>query len=265
MRPKPVLTVIFSIWGKPAVVEDVCYVFLQEIMSLIHWTDLEPKHGRYRAGRTMAAVFCLVGRYKSALRRPFLGFLLLPKFLFQTSSSSFAMETPKKTPLVAQARQQFLDLFRWKQRVSIIDENGNEKVEYQSPVVPTNPVTLLWQLTAKQWLFYWTGFFCWFGDAFDFHALSIQTSKLSAFYGVTKSDVSTAITLTLLLRSVGAVFFGIAGDYFGRKYPMVLNMFLLGALQIGSIYATTFNQFLATRALFGIAMGGVFGNAAAMA
>lgn len=67
------------------------------------------------------------------------------------------------------------------------------------------------------------------------------------------------------MRSVGAVFFGIAGDYFGRKYPMVLNMFLLGALQIGSIYATTFNQFLATRALFGIAMGGVFGNAAAMA
>ena len=175
------------------------------------------------------------------------------------------METSEKTPLMAQARQQFLDLFRWKQRVSIIDENGNEKVEYQSPVVPTNPVTLLWQLTAKQWLFYWTGFFCWFGDAFDFHALSIQTSKLSAFYGVTKSDVSTAITLTLLLRSVGAVFFGIAGDYFGRKYPMVLNMFLLGALQIGSIYATTFNQFLATRALFGIAMGGVFGNAAAMA
>lgn len=174
------------------------------------------------------------------------------------------MATQQKLPLLTQARQQFLDLFRWKQRVSIIDENGNETIEYQAPVVPTNPVTLLWKVSAKQWLFYWTGFFCWFADAFDFHALSIQTSKIATFYDASKSDISTAITLTLLLRSVGAVFFGIAGDYFGRKYPMVLNMFMLGALQVGSIYARTFGQFLAARALFGICMGGVFGNAAAM-
>lgn len=37
---------------------------------------------------------------------------------------------------------------------------------------------------------------------------------------------------------------------------MTLNMFLLGALQVGSIYAPDFKTFLAVRALFGIAMGG---------
>lgn len=46
---------------------------------------------------------------------------------------------------------------------------------------------------------------------------------------------------------------------------MVFNMIVLGVLQIGTIYAKSFNQFLAVRALFGLFMGGVYGNAVAMA
>jgi MFS family permease len=71
--------------------------------------------------------------------------------------------------------------------------------------------------------------------------------------------------LTLLLRSVGAAFFGAAGDRWGRKWPMVINMLVLGLLQIATIYAATFQQFLAVRSLFGLFMGGVYGNAIAMA
>lgn len=94
-------------------------------------------------------------------------------------------------------------------------------------------------------------------DAFDFHALSIQTVKLSKHFGKSKSDISTAITLTLLLRSVGAALFGCFADLFGRKYPLAINMWILGALQVGSIYAPNFQVFLAIRALFGLGMGGV--------
>jgi hypothetical protein len=46
---------------------------------------------------------------------------------------------------------------------------------------------------------------------------------------------------------------------------MVINMLVLGLLQIATIYATTFQQFLAVRSLFGLFMGGVYGNAIAMA
>lgn len=46
---------------------------------------------------------------------------------------------------------------------------------------------------------------------------------------------------------------------------MVINMIVLGVLQIATIYSKTFNQFLAVRALFGLFMGGVYGNAVAMA
>lgn len=39
----------------------------------------------------------------------------------------------------------------------------------------------------------------------------------------------------------------------------------MGLLQIATIYSKTFNQFLAVRSLFGLFMGGVYGNAIAMA
>lgn len=45
---------------------------------------------------------------------------------------------------------------------------------------------------------------------------------------------------------------------------MVANMIILGILQIATIYSTTFGQFLAVRSLFGLFMGGVYGNAVAM-
>jgi len=46
---------------------------------------------------------------------------------------------------------------------------------------------------------------------------------------------------------------------------MVFNMVILGLLQIATIYSSTFQQFLAVRSLFGLFMGGVYGNAIAMA
>lgn len=95
--------------------------------------------------------------------------------------------------------------------------------------------------------------------------MSIQTVKLAAYYDRSNTDISTAITLTLLLRSVGAALFGLAGDKYGRKWPMVVNMIVLGLLQIATIFSATFQQFLAVRSLFGLFMGGVYGNAIAMA
>lgn len=41
-------------------------------------------------------------------------------------------------------------------------------------------------------------------------------------------------------------------------------MIILGVLQIATIYSTTFSQFLAVRSIFGLFMGGVYGNAIAM-
>jgi putative sialic acid transporter len=172
---------------------------------------------------------------------------------------------PIPSGIFAQARQSFGDLFRWRQRVTVTNEYGEEHTEWQSPPPLKNPISLFRQLSAQNWLFFLVGLSAWTADAFDFHALSIQTVKLAAYYKETKTNITTAITLTLLLRSVGAAFFGLAGDKFGRKWPMVINMIILGLLQIATIYSATFQQFLAVRSLFGLFMGGVYGNAIAMA
>ncbi|KAF2197772.1 MFS general substrate transporter [Delitschia confertaspora ATCC 74209] len=165
----------------------------------------------------------------------------------------------------ATAKQAWSDLFKWKQRVVVTNDAGETYTEWQAPEPLINPISLFAQLSAKDWIFFLVGFCAWTADAFDFHALSIQTVKLSKYYHRSKTDITTAITLTLLLRSVGAAFFGLAGDKFGRKWPMVINMIVLGLLQIATIYAETFQQFLAVRSLFGLFMGGVYGNAIAMA
>lgn len=165
----------------------------------------------------------------------------------------------------ATAKQSWGDLFRWKQRVVVTNDLGESHVEWQSPERLRNPISLLMLLSAKDFLYFFVGFFAWTADAFDFHALSIQTTKLADYYNTSKTEITTAITLTLLLRSVGAAIFGLLGDRFGRKWPMVANMIILGLLQIATIYSVTFQQFLAVRSLFGLFMGGVYGNAVAMA
>ncbi|RDW92133.1 carboxylic acid transport protein [Coleophoma crateriformis] len=182
------------------------------------------------------------------------------------------MSSPRNEPaepvasgIIPVAKQSLGDLFKWKQRVTLENEDGETTTEWQSPEPLKNPFSLMAQLSAKNWLFFLVGFCAWTADAFDFHALSIQTTKLASYYHRSNTDITTAITLTLLLRSVGAAFFGLAGDKYGRKWPMVFNMIVLGLLQIATIYSKTFQQFLAVRSLFGLFMGGVYGNAIAMA
>lgn len=167
--------------------------------------------------------------------------------------------------VLATAKQSWSDLFRWKQRVVVTNDAGETHTKWQSPPRFRNPLSLLAQLTAMNWVFFVVGFACWASDAFDFHALSIQTVKLSKYFHTSKTNITTAITLTLLLRSVGAAIFGLLGDKYGRKWPMVANMIVLGVLQIATIYCRTFTEFLAVRSLFGLFMGGVYGNAVAMA
>lgn len=180
-------------------------------------------------------------------------------------SSTYAPAEPIAKGILPTAAQAFSDLFKWKRRVEVTDEDGQVRTEWH-PLDPVrNPFSLCALLSSRDWMFFFAGFAAWTADAFDFHSLSIQTVKFAKYFKTDNTNISTAITLTLLLRSVGAAIFGLAGDRYGRKWPMVFNMFVLGVLQIATIYCATFQQFLAVRSLFGLFMGGVYGNAIAMA
>lgn len=64
------------------------------------------------------------------------------------------------------------------------------------------------------------------------------------------------MTVTLMLRSVGALGFGLAADRYGRRWPMMINLALFVVLELGSGFCTTLQQFIGVRAIYGIAMGG---------
>ena len=68
-----------------------------------------------------------------------------------------------------------------------------------------------------------------------------------------------------MLRSVGSILFGIASDRYGRKWPFIVNMVLFIILELATGFCSTYQQFLGVRSLYGIAMGGLYGNAAATA
>lgn len=139
-------------------------------------------------------------------------------------AEQFEPAPPNAKGTFATAKQSLSDLVKWKQRVEVTNEYGESTFVWQKPAPLRNPISLFRMLTGKQWLFFIVGFLAWTADAFDFHALSIQTSKLALYYKRSKTDITAAITLTLLLRSVGAAIFGMLGDKFGRKYPMIVNM-----------------------------------------
>lgn len=128
-----------------------------------------------------------------------------------------------------------------------------------------NPIPALRLLTFKQWMFVMVAFWGWTWDAFDFFSVSLVASDIAETLQVSVTDITWGITLVLMLRSIGAVTFGVLSDKYGRKWPFVANLVLFIVLELGTGFVTTYKQFLAVRALFGIAMGGIYGMAAATA
>ncbi|KAG7439633.1 MFS general substrate transporter [Guyanagaster necrorhizus] len=126
-------------------------------------------------------------------------------------------------------------------------------------------LTALAGLSWIQWAHFFSGWLAWTCDAIDFFSVSLTVSRLATQFDKKTADITTAITLTLLLRVVGAVIFGILSDRFGRKWPLVFNLVIVALLQLGAGFVNTFSEFLAVRSLFGIGMGGIWGMAASTA
>src|SRR5437868_2344835 len=74
-----------------------------------------------------------------------------------------------------------------------------------------------------------------------------------------------AITLTLMMRPLGAFIFGWLGDRFGRRIPLMIDIVFYSVVELLTAFAPNFGTFLLLRALFGIGMGGEWGLGASLA
>jgi SHS family lactate transporter-like MFS transporter len=115
------------------------------------------------------------------------------------------------------------------------------------------------------------GFLGWTLDAFDFFILTLVIEDLAhAFFPGTPLEaarprIALAITLTLAMRPIGAVVFGLMADRYGRRLPLMLNVLFYAVISVLCGFATTYWQFIGLRMLFGIGMGGEWGVGASLA
>lgn len=128
-----------------------------------------------------------------------------------------------------------------------------------------NPLPGLKMIGSKQWLMIFSAFIAWSWDAYDFFSISLNATQLAIDFDKSVKEITWGITVVLMLRSVGGFFFGYLGDKYGRKWPLIANLMCVCFLEIGTGFIKNYQQFLGVRAVFGIMLGGVYGNAAATA
>jgi len=108
-------------------------------------------------------------------------------------------------------------------------------------------------------------FLGWALDALDFFLVTFVLGSIGDDFGRSVPKVAFAITLTLMMRPVGALIFGWLGDKFGRRIPLMVDIIFYSVMELLTAFAPNFTIFLILRALFGIGMGGEWGLGASLA
>ncbi|HEY8314625.1 MAG TPA: MFS transporter [Candidatus Baltobacteraceae bacterium] len=108
-------------------------------------------------------------------------------------------------------------------------------------------------------------FLGWTLDAFDYFLVIVVLSHIADSFNATIVQVSIAVTLTLVLRPVGALIFGRIADRYGRRIPLMIDVGIYSLIELLTAFSPNLTVFLVLRALYGIAMGGEWGLGAAMA
>jgi MFS transporter, SHS family, lactate transporter len=109
------------------------------------------------------------------------------------------------------------------------------------------------------------GFLGWTLDAFDFFILTLIIDDVARAFGRSRPDIALALTVTLAMRPLGAIVFGIMADRLGRRLPLMLNVIFYAVLSVLSGLAPNYKMFLLLRMLFGVCMGGEWGVGASLA
>ncbi|MGO9324012.1 MAG: MFS transporter [Terracidiphilus sp.] len=108
-------------------------------------------------------------------------------------------------------------------------------------------------------------FLGWTLDSLDFFLLVFCVNTIAGEFRTKPSTVLGAVFLTQAFRPVGALFFGMLADRYGRRPVLMANILGFSVIEFACAFAPTLNVLLVLRALFGIAMGGEWGVGAALA
>ncbi|KAJ5522700.1 MFS general substrate transporter [Penicillium frequentans] len=120
-------------------------------------------------------------------------------------------------------------------------------------------ITSTLRMKPIQALVWMTGWACWTLGSLQYYALPFVLSNVATYLDTPQTDISSANTVTMISRFLGAIIFGILSDQYGRKVPLTIDLILMCGFTIATGFANTFAQLIACRLLFGIAYGGTYG------
>ncbi|HZO14793.1 MAG TPA: MFS transporter [Polyangiaceae bacterium] len=119
--------------------------------------------------------------------------------------------------------------------------------------------------TRGQWATFGAAWFGWVLDAFDFSIFVLVIEEMQKEFGVTNTAAGWTITLTLVLRLVGAYFVGSLADRWGRKIPLMMSIVWFALCDGAIAFAPSFTWILVLRTLFGLGMGAEWAVGATLA
>jgi MFS transporter, SHS family, lactate transporter len=109
------------------------------------------------------------------------------------------------------------------------------------------------------------GFAGWLFDAYDFFLVVFCLTAIARDFHKSDSEIALVITMTLAFRPVGGFIFGMLGDRYGRRIPLMINVGFFAVAEILTGLAPNYTSLLMVRALFGVVMGGNWGVGASLA
>ena len=108
-------------------------------------------------------------------------------------------------------------------------------------------------------------FLGWTMDAFDYFLVVLVYAEIAKDFGVSLERMAFLTTVTLIMRPVGALIFGVWADRVGRRRPLIVDVIFYSLVGFACAFAPNFSWLLVLRLLYGIGMGGEWGLGAALA
>jgi SHS family lactate transporter-like MFS transporter len=105
----------------------------------------------------------------------------------------------------------------------------------------------------------------WTMDAFDYFLVVLVYSEVAKDFHVSLTEMAFLTTVTLIMRPVGALLFGVWADRAGRRIPLIVDVAFYSLVGFACAFAPNYTVLLVLRLLYGIGMGGEWGLGAALA